>query len=147
MIWLSWLDTMLSVVRILLILSGILLLIWLVVFFISVLVDKHRRKKYPEYFELFDAAMEQASKGSAYIEKEADFLEFHFEMLRDGLRDGECTEEYFKKRFGELSERYSKACKYHESRIKQSNILFRAADKYARDNDLKWGLLYDNEQE
>jgi hypothetical protein len=108
------------------------------------ILDKYRRKKYPEYFELFDAAIEQVNKGSEYLEKEVEFLEFHFTMLRDGLRDGECTEEYFKKRLDKLIERYFKACKYHESRAKQSDTLFKAADKFACDNDLKWGLLYDH---
>lgn len=92
MIWLAWLDIMLSVVHVLLLLSGILLLIWLIVLFINILVDRSRRKKHPKYFELFDAAM-------------------------------------------------------HESSDTQSNRLFKAADKYARDNGLKWGFLYDNEQE
>jgi hypothetical protein len=86
--------------------------------------------------------MEQANQGAEHIEHEAEYLEFHFNTLRDGLRDGECTEEYFKKRLDELSERYFKACQYHECRVKQSEILFKAADKYAKKHGLKWGILY-----
>ena len=109
---------------------------------INKVLDTKRREQHPAYFALFDAAMEQANKGSEHIEREADYLEFHFNMLRDGLRDGECTEEYFKKRLDQLSERYFKACQYHECRVNESKILFKAADEYAKKHDLPWGVLY-----
>jgi hypothetical protein len=105
-------------------------------------INKRRRKKYVKYFELFDAAIKLSDESSSYIRHESEFLEFHFKMLADGLREGECTEEYFERRIAELSKRYYKACECFKASKQQVETLFRAADKYAKENLLAWGMLY-----
>ena len=64
-------------------------------------------------------------------------------MLTDGIMKGECTEDYFKDRFVELASEYTGLARYFEHQTNEIAQLFNAADKYARDNDLRCGLLYD----
>ena len=105
-------------------------------------LEKNKRKKYPVYFEYYDAAIKICFEASAAVKHEASHLEFHFKMLADGLVDGECTEEYFKKRFDQLTDRYIEATKWFTVQQKEAEKLFREADLYAKENNLLWGVLY-----
>lgn len=105
-------------------------------------LDKNKRKKHPEYFEYYDAAVKLCFEASYKVKHEASYLEFHFKMLTDGLKDGECTEEYFKKRFDQLTDRYIETTRWFTEQQKEAEKLFREADLYAKKNNLLWGVLY-----
>jgi hypothetical protein len=105
-------------------------------------LDKNKRKKHPVYFEYYDAAVKLCFEASAKVKHEASHLDFHFKMLTDGLKEGECTEEYFKKRFDQLTDRYIETVKWFTEQQKEAEKLFREADLYAKENNLRWGVLY-----
>lgn len=108
----------------------------------SDLIDRYRRKKYPEYFKYYDAAVEICFVTGQRIEQEAELIQFKFKMLADGLQAGECTEEYFKKQFDYWSDRYVKATQEFKERHAEAEKLFREADLYAKRNNLMWGVIY-----
>lgn len=106
------------------------------------LVEKNRRKKHPLYFEAFDAAMKICFEASAKVNHDTEYIKHQFDMLTEGLRECECTEEYFIKRFDYLANRHIETTKWFKEQQAEAEKLFREADLYAKENDLLWGVLY-----
>ena len=106
------------------------------------LVEKNRRKEHPLYFEAFDVAMKICFEASAKVRHDAEYIKHQFDMLTEGLREGECTEEYFTNRFEYLTNRYVETTKWFKEQQKEAEKLFREADLYTKENNLLWGVLY-----
>ena len=104
--------------------------------------DKTRRKKYPKYFEFFDAAMKISFGASTVVNKKADYIMYQMNLLTTGLREGTCEEDYFRKRFNELADMYVEATNWFKEQQQEAEKLFREADFYAKEYDLLWGVLY-----
>ena len=124
--------------------SIVLILVLLIVSapLLDAVLTKYRRKKYPEYFKLLDAGNRLRDDSAWYTRKEAAYLEFQFKFLTKGLRDGECTEEYFKQHFNELADHHADVTKAFIAIQAEAENLLREADVYAKENNLLWGILY-----
>ena len=105
-------------------------------------LDKQRRATYPEYFELFDAAMDIVADVDDQTKHKTTYFEYHFKLIYEGLRDGECTVEYFQKYLDRINKEYIEYATWFEAQQKEAKRLFREADMYAKLRDLKWGYLY-----
>jgi hypothetical protein len=105
-------------------------------------LDKRRRERYPEYFELFDAAMDIVSDVDGQTEHKTKYFKYHFKLIYDGLRDGECTVEYFQEYLDRINKEYIEFAIWFEAQNKEAKRLFKEADYYAKLRDLKWGYLY-----
>ena len=126
-------------------LGGPVILCWLAVFGIKITnkyLDQTRRERYPEYFELFDAAMDIVSDVHGQTEHKTTYFEYHFNLIYEGLRDGECTVEYFQEYLDRINKEYIEFATWFEEQQKEAKRLFREADLYAKLRDLKWGYLY-----
>lgn len=121
---------------------GLLPLALFITFCIERLIDNIRREKYPEYFKFYDAAMKICFEASAKVNKEAEYIEHQFNILRSGLAEGECTEAYFKTRFDQLADMHIETTNWFKERRDEAEKLFRQADFYAKENNLVWGVLY-----
>ncbi len=119
--------------------TGILLLVAIV---IDKLVKRYRRKKYPKYFELCDSAMKAKYTAAAAADTEIAYLENRVRFLAEGFMAGECTKAYIEEQFGLLLDRYIKAVKLYEDKCANANETLKDADKYAKENNLTWGILY-----
>ena len=121
------------------------ILCWLVVIGIKItnkyLEDK-RREQYPEYFELFDAAMDIVSDVHGQAKHKTKYFEYHFKLIYEGLKEGECTVEYFQEYLDRINKEYIEFATWFEAKNKEAKELFRKADWYAKERDLKWGYLY-----
>lgn len=104
--------------------------------------DKSRRKKYPKYFEFFDAAMKVSFDASKKVTSEVEYIEYQLNLLTTGLREGTCEEEYFRKHFNQLADRHVEVTNWFKEQQKEAEKLFREADFYAKENSLLWGVLY-----
>lgn len=104
--------------------------------------DNNRRKKHPLYFEAYDEAMKICFAASAKVRHDVECLKHQFDMLTEGLREGECTVEYFRKRFEYLANRHVETTKWFKEQQAEAEKLFRQADSYAKRNNLLWGVLY-----
>jgi hypothetical protein len=105
-------------------------------------VDKYHRKKHPIYFNFYDAGMKICTEASNKASHEADYIKFQFDLLTEGLKEGECTDEYFKHRSEQLADRYTEATKQFKEQQAEAEKLFREADLYAKRNNLLWGVIY-----
>ena len=105
-------------------------------------LDDKRRQQYPEYFKLFDAAMDIVADVDGQTEHKTKYFEHRFKLIYEGLRDGECTVEYFQKYLDRINKEYIEYATWFEAQQKEAKRLFREADYYAKLRDLKWGILY-----
>ena len=126
-------------------LGGPIIICWLAVIGIKITnrhLDQTRRQQYPEYFKLFDKAMGIVSDIDVQTEHKTKYFKYHFKLIYEGLRDGECTVEYFQKHLDRINKEYIEYATWFEEQNKEAKRLFREADYYAKLRDLKWGYLY-----
>lgn len=134
-----------DVLHVVLILGGPVILCWLTVLGIKITnkyLDGKRREQYPEYFKLFDAAMDIVSDVDGQTKHKTKYFNYHFKLIYEGLRDGECTVEYFQEYLDRINKEYIEFATWFEEKNKEAKRLFREADLYAKLRDLKWGYLY-----
>ena len=105
-------------------------------------LDKRRREQYPEYFELFDAAMDIAADVDDQTKHKTTYFTYHLKLIYEGLKEGECTVEYFQKYLDRINKEYIEFATWFEKQQKEAKRLFIEADRYAKLRDLKWGYLY-----
>ncbi len=105
-------------------------------------LDDRRRQQYPEYFKLFDAAMDIVSDVDGQTEYKTKYFKHRFKLIYEGLKEGECTVEYFQEYLGRLNKEYIEFATWFEEQNKEAKRLFKEADIYAKLRDLEWGYLY-----
>ena len=105
-------------------------------------LDQTRREQYPEYFKLFDKAMDIVADVDGQTKHKTTYFEYHLKLIYEGLRDGECTVEYFQEYLDRINKEYIEYATWFEAQQKEAKRLFREADLYAKMRDLKWGYLY-----
>ena len=105
-------------------------------------LDEQRRQQYPEYFKLFDKAMDIVADVHGQTEHKTKYFEYHFKLIYKGLADGECTVEYFQEYLDRINKEYIEFATWFEAQQKEAKRLFKEADLYAKLRDLKWGYLY-----
>lgn len=105
-------------------------------------LDGRRREQYPEYFKLFDKAMDIVADVHDQTEHKTKYFKYHFKLIYEGLRDGECTVEYFQEYLDRINKEYIEFATWFEAKQKEAKDLFRKADWYAKERNLKWGILY-----
>ena len=121
------------------------LVCWLVVWVIKITreeLDKRRREQHPEYFEYFDAAMDISNEAHDTCKHKTTYFEYHLKLIYGGLKEGECTVEYFQEYLDRINKQYIEFATWFEEKNKEAKELFRKADFYAKEHDLKWGILY-----
>jgi hypothetical protein len=131
--------------RVLLTLGGPVIICWFVVIGIKITnrhLEQTRREQYPEYFKLFDEAMDITADIHCQTEHKTKYFNHCFKLIYEGLRDGECTVEYFQKYLDRVNKEYIEYATWFEAQQKEAKRLFREADYYAKLRDLKWGYLY-----
>ena len=107
------------------------------------MITAYRRTKYPEYFKYYDEGMTLTIGAALQYNAIMEKFNYKVKKLSDGLHDGECTPEYFRKNWTDLGERYIECIDFIGDPMKQGDQLFKKAHAYAVEHNLKWGLIYD----
>lgn len=134
-----------EVFHVLLALGIPVVLSWLAVWTVKITneeLDKRRRQQYPEYFKLFDAAMDISNEVHDTCKHKTTYFNYHFKLIYEGLKEGECTVEYFQEYLDRINKEYIEFATWFEAQNKEAKRLFKEADYYAKLRDLKWGYLY-----
>jgi hypothetical protein len=117
-----------------------------IVFIIDKAVSKYRRKKHPEYFKYWDAAKKLSfERGAEYNARKSRF-DYYFKLYSEGLRDGECTDEYYTEQMNYVMSEYKDLCIWFQEEEKKIRELLAKADLYAKEHDLVWGIIYDSKR-
>lgn len=128
---------------IVLIISASLLLFIFGQHIVSSMVDIRRRRNHPYWFDTYEKAVKLSFEYGSWYSNRRKYFEFDSKMLLDGLRDGECTEEYFMCRYFEICKRYADDMKQYKVQLAEVDNLIENANQYAKVHNLKWGLLDD----
>lgn len=108
--------------------------------------ERIRRKQHPKWYELYDRAKNNAFTVGGEFSQKLDTICARGEMLGDMLFKGECSKEEYLEAMKVLEkERVEAVEQYH---LKQDALGIeadlRAADAYAKEHNLKWGIIYEN---
>ena len=117
-----------------------------IVFIIDKTAQKYRRKKHPEYFKYWDEAKKLAfERGAEYNTRKSHF-DYYFKLYNEGLRDGECTNEYYTEQMNYVMSEYKDLCIWFQEEEEKIRELLVKADLYAKEHNLVWGIVYDSKR-
>jgi hypothetical protein len=139
----AWYDAVFLAVSILLGIGGILFLPILLVNQVDTLLEKCRRKKHPEYFKYYDEAVKLSFERGAEYRRRKEYFDYKIKVYNEGLRDGECTNEYYTHHMNKHMVEYQKLCDWFQEEEKKIRELLVKADLYAKEHDCFWGIIYD----
>lgn len=140
----TWYEAILLAITVITVIGGVFILPIVLVSLFDKLLNSYRRKKYPEYYKYWDEAKKLSFKRGAEYRKRKDRFDFYFKLYNDGLRDGECTNEYYIKKMNKLMVEYQELCTWFQKEEKIIRELLIKADCYAKENGLSWGIIYDS---
>lgn len=107
------------------------------------IIEGIRRKKHHDYFKLYDNAIKESFEVGSEFNRQYDHLKFQFKIWIDGLKDGECTEADFSKKIQQLTEQYQDLCCWYTTASQYVQDLWKQVDLKAKEEDFKWGIIYD----
>lgn len=107
--------------------------------------ERIRRKKHPKWYELYNRAKNNIFQTGGEFSSKLDTICARGEMIQDMLFKGECSKDEYLEAMKVLEkERVEAVEQYH---LKQDALGIdadlREADAYAKEHNLKWGIIYD----
>lgn len=111
-------------------------------------VEYFRRAKYPKWYEHFDRATKNSFSIGSRLKDEADIINKCIAYMQEAYRKGELTADEFRGVMKVYTDDYIKAV----YQFKQDTVALeieedlRAADKYAKENNFKYGILYEDNE-
>jgi hypothetical protein len=106
-------------------------------------IEKFRRHKYPEYYERYDAAIAHNFRFAGAFNNAKKRIEFKMKLFWDGYLENECSKESFESKMNSLISSYITIMDVYRAEKEYSEKLWREVDTYAKNNNLKWGIIYD----
>ena len=140
----DWLDILGIVIGIIACTGGMIFLPILFVNLIDHIVKSIRKEKYPEYFELYEAAVSESFRIGGGFTAEKRRIEYYLKLYSEGYKNGECAKKRFEDRMLQLTNMYIRACDEYNTGYATVKDLLKKADTYAKKHNLKWGVIYDN---
>jgi hypothetical protein len=137
-----WYEAILLAIAVIFTLFALFVLPIIVIGAIDKLIEKCRRKKHPEYFEYWDEGKKLSFERGKEFNRRKEFFDFKFKLYNLGLRDGECTNEYYTKKMNELMIEYQELCAWFQEEEAKIRELLDKADLYAKEHNLYWGIIY-----
>ena len=107
------------------------------------IVKSIRKQKHPEYFDLYDTAISESFRIGGKLNAEKRRIEYYIKLYSEGYRDGECTAEHITKKMAQVTQWWITACDEYNQEQKNIKVLLQKADAYAKEHNLKWGIIYD----
>lgn len=107
--------------------------------------ERIRRKQHPRWYEHYDRAKNNAFRAGSEFSQKLDTICARGEMIQDMLFKGKCSSEEYLEAMKVLEkERVEVVTQYQ---LKQEALGIeadlRAADVYAKEHNLKWGIIYE----
>lgn len=108
------------------------------------IVKSIRKHKHSEYFEYYSTAVSESFRIGGELSAEKKRIEYYIKLYSEGYRDGECTVKDITEKMAELTKIWISACDKYNQEYKDIKVLLQKADTYAKQHNLKWGIIYDN---
>lgn len=123
--------------------AGAFIIPFFIVTVIDKIINKYRRKKYPDYFKLYDAAIAESFNVTEEFNSRYNPIKYKFKLWTEGLKDGECTPERFEESMAKLSRDYQDLCCWYAIASTYIQDCWKLVDAYAKEHGLSWGIIYD----
>ena len=129
-------------------------IICLLAFFIGITIlmltdikEKIRRKKHPVWYEFYDRAKYNSFYIGSKFRRRTESIEMLRGVFKDKFFNDEYTEEVFNEAMDALEREYREAAKQFkiDKEVYGIDADLKAADAYAKEHNLKWGILYNDE--
>lgn len=107
--------------------------------------EKIRRKKHPKWYEHYDRAKNNAFTAGSEFTKKLDTICARGEMCYDLLLKGKCSKDTYLEAMKILEKERVEVVEQYQ--LKQEALGIEAdlkeADAYAKEHNLKWGIIYE----
>ena len=140
----SWIDALSITLGTIAVICGIVFLPILFVNLTDHIIESVRKNKHPEYFEYYDTAVYEMFRICGKLNAEKRRIEYYIKLYSDGYRDGECTAEDITRKMAQLTQQWITACDEYDQEHKNVKVLLQKADAYAKEHNLKWGIIYES---
>ena len=110
------------------------------------IVERARRKQYPKWYERYDRALKNAFCIGCQFRDKTETINKRREMIQETFLKNKCSEEEYKEAMRIIANDYTEAVNWFNSMKESFGIEadLKDADKYAKENDLKWGIIYED---
>ena len=107
--------------------------------------EKIRRKKHHVWYEHWDRAKDNAFDIGGKYTKRLDNINMRRKFYQDLYIEGKCTDEEYKKAMNTIDADFIDAYKWYKQAEEALRINedLKAADAYAKERNLKWGIIYE----
>lgn len=140
----TWYEAILLTVTVIVSVGGLFIIPVVLVGFYDKLIEGYRRKKHPEYFKYWDEAKKLSFERGAEYNRRKQRFDYYFKLYTEGLRDGECTNEYYTEKMNRQMEKYKDLCAWFQKEEEIIRALLVKADLYAKEHNCRWGIIYDS---
>ena len=106
--------------------------------------EKVRRKKHPVWYEHYDRALSNSLHVGSRFRKTTESLNARRDMIQEMFFHGECTEDEFMEAMKTVDKELLEAVRQFSIDREAYSIDtdLQEADAYAREHNLKWGIIY-----
>ena len=109
--------------------------------------EKIRRKKHPVWYEYYDRALSNSFMAGSKHHRQEEVFKARSKMTQDMFFNGKCTAEEYNEAMSSL---YEDVCAESHRYMEEKEALgidedLKAADAYAKEHNLKWGIIYNDE--
>lgn len=110
------------------------------------IVERYRRKQHPEWYARYDRALRNSFNNGSKFKEMSETVINRMNMVKEDFLSGKCTEAEYKKAMKTLSADYVDAVLWFKQASDSDNVNadLLAADAYAKEHDLEWGILYED---
>jgi hypothetical protein len=121
------------------------LFIGIVILILTDVKEKIRRKQHPVWYRYYDRAKNNAFDIGGKYTKMLDSINERRKLVQDTFTEGRCTAEDYKYVMNTIDVDFIDASKWYKQAEEALRINedLRAADAYAKEHNLKWGIIYE----
>ena len=123
-------------------LLGIIILVGLAIS--DVVREKIRRKKHTKWYELYNRALSNSLCIGSKLREMTETIDKRRKLVQETYIEGKCTEDEYNEASKVLDKEFKEAIRWFEFNKEALGIDadLRAADTYAKEHNLKWGIIY-----
>ncbi len=107
--------------------------------------ERIRRKRHPRWYELYDRALSHSLAVGSRFKEKTETINMRTKAIQELFFRDECTPDEYVEAMKTLNKEYSDAVKWFRLSKEALGIDadLRAADAYAKEHNLKWGIIYE----
>ena len=109
--------------------------------------ERIRRKKHPKWYEYYDRALSNSLVIGTRFREQTETINARRELIQDMFFQGRCTADKYDDAMKAFDKEQREAAKQFSIDKEALGIMqdLAEADAYAKEHNLKWGIIYEND--